>query len=154
MLPVRRGLVALSPLNENCTTVTEVNQRIRKAQCACGQATLEVKGEPELSGICHCDNCKRRTGSAFGWSAYFNNDQFTRSAGNFSEFDVDIDPPQKRFFCTRCGSTLFGKTQSLPHLIGIAGGIFVDDPLSAPDRSYQSESKIDWCPLPLSCSEV
>ena len=43
----------------------------RKATCCCGACSIEVEGEPDLNALCHCTNCKKRTGSAFGWSAYF-----------------------------------------------------------------------------------
>ena len=41
------------------------------ATCACGQASITVNARPTMHGVCHCTNCKRRTGSAFGISAYF-----------------------------------------------------------------------------------
>lgn len=42
---------------------------VRTATCCCGQTSIEVSGEPVFHCVCHCDNCKRRTGSAFGVSA-------------------------------------------------------------------------------------
>ena len=48
---------------------------VRKASCCCGQSAVVVNGDPEFNGICHCDECKKSTGSAFGWSAYFENSQ-------------------------------------------------------------------------------
>ena len=53
----------------------------RIAKCCCEQAAIEVEGDPQLYGLCHCDNCKRRTGSAFGVSAYFENDQIIAKTG-------------------------------------------------------------------------
>jgi hypothetical protein len=38
------------------------------ATCACGQATISVNALATMHGVCHCPNCKRRTGSAFGIS--------------------------------------------------------------------------------------
>jgi len=38
----------------------------RKALCCCGACSIEVEGDPAINAICHCANCKRRTGSAFG----------------------------------------------------------------------------------------
>jgi len=38
----------------------------RTATCCCGSASITVKDDPILNGICHCNDCKRRTGSAFG----------------------------------------------------------------------------------------
>ena len=33
--------------------------------CLCGRVRYTVTGEPAFSGLCHCRNCQRCTGSAF-----------------------------------------------------------------------------------------
>ena len=33
--------------------------------CLCGRVRYTAAGEPAFSGICHCRNCQRCTGSAF-----------------------------------------------------------------------------------------
>ena len=33
--------------------------------CLCGRVRYTATGAPALSGICHCRNCQRYTGSAF-----------------------------------------------------------------------------------------
>jgi hypothetical protein len=48
------------------------------ATCACGNSSITVNAGPLMLGICHCTNCKRRTGSAFGISAYFAKDTVVR----------------------------------------------------------------------------
>jgi hypothetical protein len=35
-----------------------------------------------MLGVCHCTNCKRRTGSAFGISTYFAKDAVVRQEGD------------------------------------------------------------------------
>lgn len=44
---------------------------VREGGCLCGAVRYRVRGEPKISAVCHCNVCKRRTGSAFGMSAYF-----------------------------------------------------------------------------------
>ena len=51
------------------------------ATCACGQAAITVNALPTMHGVCHCTNCKRRTGSAFGISAYFDETAVTQRSG-------------------------------------------------------------------------
>jgi hypothetical protein len=43
----------------------------RIARCCCGALRAEVAGEPPRVGLCHCMECQRRTGSAFGVVAFF-----------------------------------------------------------------------------------
>lgn len=121
---------------------------VRQARCCCGETTISAEGEPELNGICHCDDCKRRTGSAFGWSAYFPDDRIVGRTGETSIYRPPGDATQERHFCRRCGTTLFWMTGTLPGLTGIAGGAFVDDPLAEPSRSYRSHRKHGWVELP------
>ncbi len=43
----------------------------RIAQRCCGKTKTQVKANPVIHSVCNCNNCKQRTGSAFGISAYF-----------------------------------------------------------------------------------
>lgn len=112
----------------------------RRARCCCSRLEITVSGNPILNGICHCDDCKRRTGSAFGWSAYFRHEQVVGIVGPASTYDVPIAIPQTRHFCRHCGSTLFWRTQSFPGMTGVAGGAFVDVPLPEPTASHRGQS--------------
>ena len=33
--------------------------------CLCGQINLTISSEPMMTGVCHCKNCQKQTGSAF-----------------------------------------------------------------------------------------
>ena len=33
--------------------------------CLCGRVRYTITGEPAFSGLCHCRNCQRYTGSSF-----------------------------------------------------------------------------------------
>ena len=59
-----------------------------KAICCCNACSVEVEGELVLNAICHCANCKRRTGSAFGWSVYVADSQVVRRDGEFRVYDI------------------------------------------------------------------
>ena len=38
----------------------------RDASCGCGALTAHVEGDPVRISVCHCRDCKRRTGHHFG----------------------------------------------------------------------------------------
>ncbi|WP_444972210.1 GFA family protein [Zooshikella harenae] len=44
---------------------SNVEQDVKTAECCCGACTVSVQGNPVILAICHCKNCKKRTGSAF-----------------------------------------------------------------------------------------
>ena len=37
-----------------------------KGRCFCGAVTIEVTGEPEAMGYCHCESCRSWSGVVFG----------------------------------------------------------------------------------------
>ncbi len=123
----------------------------RIAECCCGQLTIEVLGDPEMHGVCHCNNCKKRTGSAFGMSSYFDKSQIVKTSGEancFSFHNTEKNHDQKRHFCTVCGTTLFWSVSTMPKLTGIAGGCFVKSPLSEPTYSANQANICSWLGLP------
>lgn len=109
------------------------------ARCCCGACSIEVEGAPLMNAICHCGNCKRRTGSAFGWSTYFADEQVVGRSGDVCCYEIG-DGRQQRFFCAACGTTLYWKIAAQPGRTGIAGGCFVD-PLPPPTRNVVNENR-------------
>ena len=76
-------------------------------ECACGDLIMELDGEPSVNGICHCNNCKRRTGSAYGVSAWFDVDDIGLIIGETVTYSFNGElGRQERRFCARCGATL------------------------------------------------
>lgn len=121
------------------------------ATCACGQASITVNALPTLHGVCHCSNCKRRTGSAFGISAYFDRSAITSVEGEtcvYAFHHAGQNHDQERHFCKRCGTTLFWYLSTLPDKIGIAGGCFPEGSLPEPNASYTDRKRFPWVTLP------
>ena len=125
----------------------------RTAQCCCGEVVVETTGEPKQHGMCHCNNCKQRTGSAFGLSAYFLEENVVLLSGQPScyQFTNPNDgADQKRYFCSKCGTTVYWSVSSLPELVGVAGGCFTESPLEKPSYSASHGSKYAWLEVPSS----
>ena len=126
----------------------------RVATCCCKKSNIRVSGSPDIHTVCHCDNCKQRTGSAFGISAYFNIGSIIEKTENLSVYRFHHEMQnhdQERHFCSDCGTTLYWTISSMPNLIGIAGGCFTDQPLPTPSFSANSSSKYSWVSLPCEC---
>ncbi len=120
----------------------------RKATCCCGLCSIEVEGEPMINAICHCGNCKKRTGSAFGWSLYFPDAQVGKRTGDLKAYSIDGAKRQERWFCAACGTTLFWKVARIPNQTGIAGGCFGETPLAAPVATVFNDGRCRWLRLP------
>lgn len=117
----------------------------RKAQCCCGSCEIEVFDEPILYGICNCNNCKKRTGSAFGLSAYFDKKQFSILSETSMSYQLENEQgKQNRHFCKNCGTTLFWYADVFKDFVGVAGGCFVERPLPAPSFISMNENQCGW----------
>lgn len=127
----------------------------RTATCCCGQTSIQVEGDPHIHLVCHCDNCKTRTGSAFGISAYFSDSQIISKHGPTQVYRIDTpETEQERHFCPTCGTTLYWKVYRYPTTVdiasmtGVAGGCFVDKPLPPPTATANHDGKCSWLEVP------
>ena len=122
----------------------------RIARCCCRTIGIEVEGLPAVHAVCHCDNCKRRTGSAFGISAYFEDSQIVRYIGEPNVYEkTSRFGDQKRHFCSKCGTTLYWTLGKWESHTGIAGGCFTENPLPEPTSTVaQGDYVYEWVKLP------
>jgi hypothetical protein len=117
----------------------------RIAHCCCGALRAEATGEPAFAAACHCIQCQRRTGSAFGVSAYFPKAQ-VRTEGPSKVFVRGSDAGRKLeiHFCPECGSSVFWHAEALPDMIGIAFGAFADPSMPWPTFSVWETTRHPW----------
>jgi hypothetical protein len=117
----------------------------RIAHCSCGSLRAEATGEPALLGVCHCTQCQRRTGSAFGVGTYFPKEK-VRVEGPSKVYVRGSDSGRKieGHFCLDCGSTVFWYSESFPDLIGIAFGAFADPSMPWPTASVWETTRHPW----------
>lgn len=111
---------------------------MREGGCLCGAVRYRANGEPLRAGACHCTFCQRRTGSAFGLSVYFKDEQVTILRGATKTYEHRSDETGRWFkleFCPDCGTTVMWTLEALPGARGIAGGTF-DDPRSLPIKRH------------------
>lgn len=78
--------------------------------CLCGAVRYEVSGEPARIVNCHCDDCRKVTGSAFATNVFFKEDDITILQGATKAFQhtSDAGSTMTKEFCEQCGSQLFG----------------------------------------------
>jgi hypothetical protein len=121
---------------------------IREAQCCCGQLTATSTGEPARISVCHCLDCKRRTGSAFAYNATFEAGQ-VKTSGGYKSFTRSSDEGfwGKHHFCPECGSTVFYEIERRPGMITIPVGAFADPDFPEPSFSVYGERRHAWSVL-------
>lgn len=70
--------------------------------CLCGDVRIEAVGLPSRVGICHCLDCRKHHGALFYAAAIFPQQAVTIQ-GETRDY-------AGRFFCPRCGSSVFART--------------------------------------------
>jgi hypothetical protein len=115
------------------------------ARCRCGQLVAECTGEPVRVSVCHCLDCKKRSGSAFAAQVRFPTNRVAIS-GRSTEWNVvgDSGNPASFNFCPVCGSTLWYRAGPMTDAIAIPLGNFENPHFAAPAFSVWEERKQDW----------
>ncbi len=67
--------------------------------CLCGNVRIVASGLPYRVGLCHCLDCRKHHGALFHASAVFPQNAVT--------IDGETRDYAGRFFCPRCGSSIF-----------------------------------------------
>ena len=118
----------------------------RTASCRCGQLRATVTGEPVRLSVCHCLNCKKRSGSSFAVQARWPADRVDVE-GSSKTFDKAGDSGQSAtfHFCPDCGSDVYYRAAGeLADLVAIPLGAFDDPFFGSPEYSVFEERKHDW----------
>ena len=117
----------------------------RTASCPGGQLKAECTGEPFRISVCHCLDCKRRSGSAFAYQARWPEEQ-VRISGEHKTWERVADSGNKAcfLFCPNCGSTVAYTSEGMPGTIAIPAGGFADVDFPAPGVSVYEERKPNW----------
>jgi hypothetical protein len=86
---------------------------IHEDGCLCGAVRYRVKKDPVRASICHCRNCQRRTGSAFGIGAYFK-EADVEIRGELKTYEYRSDETQRWLLATKFHQTWRGPSVSPP----------------------------------------
>jgi hypothetical protein len=121
------------------------SERVHHARCACGQLSLEARGEPTRVSVCHCLACQRRTGSAFGAQVRFAREN-VRVLGRSNEYVRIADSGNRaiQHFCPDCGATLHYALAHVPEVIAVPLGTFDDPGAFEPRFSVYEQRKHAW----------
>lgn len=117
-----------------------------QAECNCGQLRARCTGTPDRVSVCHCTNCKRRTGSAFAWNASFPAGAVT-TTGECRRFARVTDSGRTNvyYFCPTCGSTVFYDVEMRPGMISIPAGAFASADFPSPTVKVFDQRRVGWC---------
>ena len=118
----------------------------RTASCRCGQLRAIVTGDPVRVSVCHCLNCKKRSGSAFAVQARWPRAQVTIEGQSRTFVKAgDSGNPATFHFCPECGSDVYYEIEGkFDDLIAVPVGTFDQPWFATPDYSVYEGRKHDW----------
>lgn len=114
-------------------------------QCLCGEVKFTISSEPLRMAQCHCDDCRKLTGTGHVSNAFFKQDDVDIK-GKTKSYDslTDSGSTVTRHFCPTCGSRLFGINSASKDIIGVAVGTLEDSSWFKPDFIVYNKRKPHW----------
>ena len=113
--------------------------------CLCGRVRYTLSGEPALSGLCHCRNCQRYTGSAFEPVMIFPSANVSMQ-GELKTYQDKGDSGKAvlRRFCANCGWGILAEAEAMPVLAIVLVGGFDDPSVFTPTMEVYCSSAQPW----------
>ena len=99
-----------------------------RGKCLCEGVRFEVSGPLGPLGYCHCSQCRRASGSAFGANADVAKSDLRFAGGEDLIREFESSPGNFRAFCSRCGSPIYKRSPAKPEVIRIRLGSLEEDP--------------------------
>jgi hypothetical protein len=123
----------------------------REGGCQCGTVRYEVAGDPIMVGVCHCSDCQRQSGSAFGMSFIVAREAFRLLRGKVKTFTRKADGGRAATctFCPECGTQIYQEPDFLKDMVSVKPGTFDDTSFLRPTFQVWVGRKHSWVSLPV-----
>ena len=117
--------------------------------CLCGSVRYRYEGEVRDANYCHCADCRRASGSAFGVSVPVDAGGFEVITGEPKGYAKSGDSGRSvtRFFCPDCGSPLFTVPPLHPEIRFLKAGSLDDPSVVRPGRQSWTRSRVPWAAI-------
>ena len=114
--------------------------------CLCGKIKFRVNANILAMTNCHCSQCRKITGAAFGTLALCRRSDFKYISGKEHIVPYNVSDKVTRSFCKNCGSPLpIMEHEAFGDLImGVPAGLLDDDPKVKPSKHIFVGSKAPW----------
>ena len=119
-----------------------------KGSCLCGEVVFKVTGTVGPFELCHCNRCRKASGSAYAAALVTESQGFEIVTGRnlIKRFDAPIisEPPAYTvYFCSICGSHLPDPEPKGLH-VDIPAGLLDDELSIKPDKHIYTDCKANW----------
>lgn len=117
----------------------------RSGGCLCGAVRYVARGAPLWSAHCHCESCRRATGSAMATYVGYRRNRVTQLGAAPASFASS--PGVVRRFCGTCGTPISYEGERWPEEVHLFLCTF-DDPESVqPQGHVYTAEQLSWLEL-------
>jgi len=117
--------------------------------CQCGQVRYEIIGEPLKITACHCMECQKQSGGAFGMALWVRSGDL-RVKGTPKSYTrtADSGKPMTGVFCPDCGVRLYNIPSNDQDVYLLKPGTLDDTRGLRPERMVWARRKQAWLEIP------
>jgi hypothetical protein len=119
-------------------------------RCLCGKVTFVYNDDLGTASYCHCDDCRRCTGSAFNVSVRVEREKLIVKNENdlgIYTYITDSGNEMSRLFCINCGSPIMTLYPTKPEYAWIKAGIIDQIDAIKPVREAWTSRKVPWADI-------
>jgi hypothetical protein len=116
--------------------------------CLCGKVRYSADAEPIFTGVCHCTNCQKGTGTAFSVVVALPKPALSVQ-GALTTFQGRGDSGKSTYrrFCPECGSAVIDEAEVMPDVSMIMAGTLDDASWVKPAMEIFCDSAQSWVNL-------
>ena len=118
--------------------------------CQCGKIRYEVTAEPTVVYACHCKECQRQSGSAFGMTVVVPKASFRVTKGSLksSRREGESGRTVVGWFCGDCGTRIYHSPGQLAENCNLKPGTLDDTSWLRPTVHVWLKSAQPWIRIP------
>lgn len=117
--------------------------------CLCGKVRYTTTADPAVVAVCHCKNCQRQSGTAFGTVVGVPRGTLN-VIGSLKTYEdrSESGNAMHRRFCPECGSRVTVDGDAFPELTFVMAGTLDDTSWVDPTVQFWCSSAQPWVSLP------
>ncbi len=128
-----------------------------KGGCLCGSVRYSSDAEPALQAVCHCETCRKNSGSAFSFNVAVPEESLKVEGDTLQTYEDhsgSSGEPFLRKFCSKCGSHVFSHGAAYGALAFIKAGTLDDPSWVSPQLHIWCAEKLPWTVIPEGATEA
>jgi hypothetical protein len=125
--------------------------------CLCGSVRYKSDVEPVFEVVCHCQTCRKNSGSAFSFNIAVPQDSLEVEGDTLRTYEDRSGAsgqPFLRKFCGECGSHVYSHGPAYGALAFIKAGTLDDASWVNPTMHIWCSEKLDWSVIPAGATLV